>query len=83
MARSVIQSVIFVASQQCRKFTWQRIPKEKPDFLRKNNILQHKWVITLKIIYDAEFGIETTSSFWELNCSLRQGTFFDAPCIAV
>ena len=30
MARSVIQSVIFVASQQCRKFTWQRILKEKP-----------------------------------------------------
>jgi len=24
-----------------------------------------------------------TSSFWELNCSLRQWTFFDAPCIAV
>jgi len=48
-----------------------------------HNILQHKkWVITLKIIYDTKFGIET-SPFWELNCSLRQGTFFDAPCIAV
>ena len=35
MARSVIQSVIFVASQQCRKLTCQRIPKENPDFLRK------------------------------------------------
>jgi len=39
-------------------------------------------VITLKIIYDTKFGIETTSPL-RLNCSLRQGTFFDAPCIAV
>ena len=38
MARSVIQSVTFMASQQCRKFTWHCIPKEKPDFFRKKTI---------------------------------------------
>ena len=49
MAKSVIQSVIFVSSQQFRKFTWQRIPKEKPiSSGKKHNIFQYKWVITLK-----------------------------------
>ena len=110
MARSVIQSVIFVASQQCRKFTWQRRPllglpgsrarivrcggRYDPQLVKRSSEWVSEWVDQKKsqisskkhIILQHKNYLLHKIWYWNnkpflRNCSLRQGTFFDAPCI--
>jgi len=79
MARSVIQSVIFVVSQQCRKFTWQRIPKAKPDISSEKNITFcniNEWLDLLKKLFTTQNLVLKQQALSEIKLQFASGDVF-------